>query len=169
MIWSAPCPQSHRLPLCSTIFRRCRTRASNGACSTLPEILLLVLCATLCGMEDFVEIPLWGDSGSISYGGSCPSSAGSPLTTRSMTCSTRSTPNVQDLFRRMGGGASRQRSRLHRHRRQNLEAQRKRRSRPIVAGMEEQLAIRCDKALQAFGAKLCPVIARRAGARSGGE
>ena len=27
----------------------------------LPEILLLVLCATLCGMEDFVEIRLWGD------------------------------------------------------------------------------------------------------------
>lgn len=26
----------------------------------LPEILLLVLCATLCGMEDFVEIRLWG-------------------------------------------------------------------------------------------------------------
>lgn len=27
----------------------------------LPEILLLVLCATLSGMEDFVEIKLWGD------------------------------------------------------------------------------------------------------------
>ena len=27
----------------------------------LPEILLLVLCATLSGMEDFVEIRLWGD------------------------------------------------------------------------------------------------------------
>lgn len=27
----------------------------------LPEILLLVLCATLAGMEDFVEIRLWGD------------------------------------------------------------------------------------------------------------
>lgn len=26
----------------------------------LPEILLLVLCATLAGMEDFVEIELWG-------------------------------------------------------------------------------------------------------------
>ena len=26
----------------------------------LPEILLLVLCATLAGMEDFVEIRLWG-------------------------------------------------------------------------------------------------------------
>src|SRR5208337_2732896 len=26
----------------------------------LPEILLLVLCATLAGMEDFVEIVLWG-------------------------------------------------------------------------------------------------------------
>lgn len=26
----------------------------------LREILLLVLCATLCGMEDFVEIKLWG-------------------------------------------------------------------------------------------------------------
>jgi predicted transposase YbfD/YdcC len=27
----------------------------------LPEILLLVLCATLAGMEDFVEIVLWGE------------------------------------------------------------------------------------------------------------
>jgi predicted transposase YbfD/YdcC len=27
----------------------------------LPEILLLVLCATLSGMEDFVEIGLWGE------------------------------------------------------------------------------------------------------------
>ena len=27
----------------------------------LPEIMLLVLCATLAGMEDFVEIKLWGD------------------------------------------------------------------------------------------------------------
>jgi predicted transposase YbfD/YdcC len=27
----------------------------------LPEILLVVLCATLCGMEDFVEIKLWGE------------------------------------------------------------------------------------------------------------
>jgi predicted transposase YbfD/YdcC len=27
----------------------------------LPEIMLLVLCATLSGMEDFVEIRLWGD------------------------------------------------------------------------------------------------------------
>ncbi|MEI9426055.1 ISAs1 family transposase, partial [Mesorhizobium sp. Cs1299R1N1] len=26
----------------------------------LPEILLVVLCATLCGMEDFVETRLWG-------------------------------------------------------------------------------------------------------------
>ena len=27
----------------------------------LPEILLLVLCATLSGMEDFTEVRLWGD------------------------------------------------------------------------------------------------------------
>jgi DDE_Tnp_1-associated len=27
----------------------------------LPEIVLLVLCATLSGMEDFVEIELWGE------------------------------------------------------------------------------------------------------------
>ena len=27
----------------------------------LPEILLVVLCATLSGMEDFVEIRLWGE------------------------------------------------------------------------------------------------------------
>ncbi len=27
----------------------------------LPEILLLVVCATLCGMDDFVETRLWGE------------------------------------------------------------------------------------------------------------
>ena len=27
----------------------------------LREILLLVLCATLAGMEDFVDIKMWGD------------------------------------------------------------------------------------------------------------
>jgi hypothetical protein len=27
----------------------------------LREILLLVLCATLCGMDDFVETKLWGE------------------------------------------------------------------------------------------------------------
>jgi predicted transposase YbfD/YdcC len=27
----------------------------------LPEILLLVVCATLCGMEDFVDTKLWGE------------------------------------------------------------------------------------------------------------
>ena len=27
----------------------------------LPEILLLIPCATLCGMDDFVEIRLWGE------------------------------------------------------------------------------------------------------------
>ena len=27
----------------------------------LPEIMLVVLCATLSGMEDFVEIKLWGE------------------------------------------------------------------------------------------------------------
>ena len=26
----------------------------------LPEILALVLCATVCGMDDFVETRLWG-------------------------------------------------------------------------------------------------------------
>jgi hypothetical protein len=26
----------------------------------LPEVLLLLLCATLSGVEDFVEINLWG-------------------------------------------------------------------------------------------------------------
>lgn len=26
----------------------------------LREVLLLVLCATLCGMDDFVEVGLWG-------------------------------------------------------------------------------------------------------------
>jgi hypothetical protein len=51
----------------------------------LPEILLLVLCATLSGMEDFVEIRLWGEQRLDSYGVSCRTSAVCRLTTRSMT------------------------------------------------------------------------------------
>lgn len=49
------------------------------------------------------------------------------------------------------------------------EEHRKRCFRPIAAGMEEHLAILCDKALQAFGAKLCQRLVRRAGTRSGGR
>jgi hypothetical protein len=49
-----------------------------------------------------------------------------------------------------------------------MQYMRKRRFRPIAAGMEEQLAIRCDKALHAFGAKLCQRLGQRADKRSGG-
>lgn len=48
----------------------------------LPEIMLLVLCATLSGMEDFVEIRLWGDERMDFSGGSCPMSAACPRMTR---------------------------------------------------------------------------------------
>jgi hypothetical protein len=59
MIRSSPCPIP--IGLGSRPFRRCRTRASAGGCHPLPEIPLLVLCATLSGMEDFVESRLWGE------------------------------------------------------------------------------------------------------------
>ena len=38
----------------------------------LPEIMLLVLCATISGMEDFVEIRLWGWREWIFCAVSCP-------------------------------------------------------------------------------------------------
>ena len=51
----------------------------------LPEILLLVLCATLSGMEDFVEIRLWGEQRLDFLRRFLPMSAVSRLTTRSTT------------------------------------------------------------------------------------
>jgi hypothetical protein len=47
------------------------------------------------------------------------------------------------------------------------EAYRKRRSSPMSVETEERVAILCDKALQAFGAKLCQRLVQRAGTRSG--
>lgn len=52
----------------------------------LPEILLLVLCATLAGAEDFVEITRWGRRKlDLPHAGSCPMRTVSPRTTRSPT------------------------------------------------------------------------------------
>jgi hypothetical protein len=47
----------------------------------LPEILLLVLCATLAGMEDFVEIRLWAEQRLDFLRRFCPTSAGCRHTT----------------------------------------------------------------------------------------
>ena len=52
----------------------------------LPEIMPVVLCATLAGAEDFVEIRAWGDTKiGLSHVRCCPSRAVSPRMTRSMT------------------------------------------------------------------------------------
>lgn len=51
----------------------------------LPEIVLLVLCATLSGMEDFVEIRLWGDHRLDFCSGFSPTSADFPPMIRSTT------------------------------------------------------------------------------------
>ena len=52
----------------------------------LPEIMLVVLCATLAGAEDFVGIRQWGDTKiGLSHAGCCPSRAASLRMTRSMT------------------------------------------------------------------------------------
>ena len=48
----------------------------------LPEILLLLLCATLAGADDVVEIALWATSTSPSFVVSCPASTGCRATTR---------------------------------------------------------------------------------------
>jgi predicted transposase YbfD/YdcC len=44
----------------------------------LPEILLLVLCATLCGMDDFVETKLWGEQRLMFLRGFLPFERGIP-------------------------------------------------------------------------------------------
>ena len=49
----------------------------------LPEILLLVLCATLSGIEDFVEIRLWGGQRLEFLGRFLPYGAAFRPTTRS--------------------------------------------------------------------------------------
>ena len=46
----------------------------------LPEILLLLLAGTLAGADDFSEMELWGNWPSCAD--SCPTSTGSPVTTR---------------------------------------------------------------------------------------
>lgn len=52
----------------------------------LPEILLVVLCATLGGAEDFVEVARLGARGSsTSSAGCCRTSGVSPRTTPSPT------------------------------------------------------------------------------------
>jgi hypothetical protein len=51
----------------------------------LPEILLVVLCDTLAGAEDFVEIARWGRQKLGFSGGCCRSRAASPRTARSTT------------------------------------------------------------------------------------
>src|SRR5438105_13008059 len=57
-------PMSHRLPSASVLDHfsvLSDPRQRWRVLYPLPEILLLVLCATLSGMEAFVEIRLWGD------------------------------------------------------------------------------------------------------------
>ncbi len=88
----------------------------------LPEILLLVLCATLAGMEDFVEIRLWGDERLDFLRRFLPYERGMPATTRSTMSSTRSTRSCSRPASRPGWKAARRRSRHHRHRRQDLAA-----------------------------------------------
>jgi hypothetical protein len=51
----------------------------------LREILLLVLCATLAGMEDFVDIKMWGDQRLAFCADFIPMNAAFPRMTRSMT------------------------------------------------------------------------------------
>ena len=58
----------------------------------LPEILLLVLCATLCGMDDFVEFRLWGDQRLSFLRRLLPYARGLPAHDTLTTSSTRSTP-----------------------------------------------------------------------------
>src|SRR5215212_4116792 len=57
----------------------------------LPEIMLLVLCATLAGAEDFVEVRLWGCENLDFLRRFCRSTMAFPPTIPSTTSSTRST------------------------------------------------------------------------------
>src|ERR1700691_3300219 len=68
----------------------------------LPEILLLVLCATLSGMEDFVEIRLWGEQRIDFLRRLLPFDRGLPAMIRSTTSSTPSTPNSSRRFSPIG-------------------------------------------------------------------
>ena len=48
----------------------------------LPEILLLLLSATLAGADDCVEMEFWAGSNSRFCAASCPTGMASPATTR---------------------------------------------------------------------------------------
>src|SRR3954451_6134215 len=54
-------PSAHRLPTALTCKAKLKDpRQIWKVVYPLPEIMLLVLCATLAGAEDFVEVRLWG-------------------------------------------------------------------------------------------------------------
>ena len=64
-------------------------RQSWKVCYPLEEVLLIVLCATMAGAEDFVQIERWGNRKPDFCAAFCRLRKVCPRTTPSMTSSTR--------------------------------------------------------------------------------
>ena len=71
----------------------------------LPEILLLVLSATLAGADDFVETTLWGTQHLAFLDASTATKAASRATTRYATCSQPLTRSCSRPASRPGSAA----------------------------------------------------------------
>jgi hypothetical protein len=81
---------------------------------------MLALCATLCGMEDFVEIRMWGEQRLDFLRRFLPYERGLPAHDTLNNVINARPGSVSDLLFRLGRGAARARARPRRHRRQDL-------------------------------------------------
>ena len=89
----------------------------------LPEILLVILCGTMAGAEDFVEIERWANRKLDFLRRLLPFERGIPShDTFNDVMNALARRGVLGLLRVLGGGPARCRSRHRRHRRQDLAA-----------------------------------------------
>ena len=89
----------------------------------LPEILLLVLCATLAGAEDFVEIARWGQAQARVPAPAPALRARHRLARHAQRRDERAARDaLRRLLHRLGGEPARERARHRGHRRQDLAA-----------------------------------------------
>ena len=87
----------------------------------LREILLVVLCATLCGMDDFVEVKLWGEARLDFLRRFLPFDRGIPSHDTLNDVMNGIDPDLfKTCFTEWGGHVARRATRHHRHRWQDV-------------------------------------------------
>src|SRR5208283_3965487 len=106
----------------------------------LPEILLLVLCATLCGMEDFVEIRMWGEQRLDFLRRFLAYERGLPAhDTLNDVINALDPVSLPDVLFCLGRDVARARARHRRHRRQDLATNPRARQGPPTAAHGQRL------------------------------